>query len=474
MIGGLRPYPAYKDCGVPWLGNVPSHWNVSPAFAAYRPKLTKNTGLVEKTVLSLSYGRIVIKPEEKLHGLVPESFESYQIVEPGNIIIRTTDLQNDKTSLRVGRSSNRGIITSAYLCLETTDRVSSEFGYQYLNTCDLLKIIYAFGSGLRQNLDFSEIKRLPVLVPPPSEQAAIVRFLDHADRQIRRYIRAKQKLIALLKEQKQALIQRAVTRGLDPNVRLRPSGVEWLGDVPENWQIVPLKRGCELIRDGTHLPPPRVPSGIPLLSVRNIVNEELIRRADDSFILESDYDALSKSFAPRKGDVLLAIVGATLGKVAIVGDMGRFQIQRSLALLRPHEETLISEFLADYLRSSNFQSALWQTVAFSAQPGIYLNTISNFPFVCPPKDEQSKIVSYLRRRLVPLVDAISVNSRQIELVREHRVRLLADVVTGKVDVREEAAGLPEEPAEAESLEQIELSEEAEKRQSETEAEEADA
>jgi len=113
---------------------------------------------------------------EKQHGLVPESYETYQIVNQGNIIIRGTDLQNDKTSLRIGLSQNRGIISSAYLCLETKDAVSPEFGYQILNAYDLTKAIYRYGSGLRQNLDHGEIKRLPIFIPPPDEQAAIVRF----------------------------------------------------------------------------------------------------------------------------------------------------------------------------------------------------------------------------------------------------------------------------------------------------------
>jgi type I restriction enzyme S subunit len=166
-----------KDSNVPWLGEVPAHWQTLPAFAAYRPRQVKNTNMIEKSVLSLSYGRIIVKPPEKLRGLVPDSFETYQIVDPGNIIVRTTDLQNDHTSLRIGQSHHRGIITSAYMCLETTDRVSNQFGYQFLNAYDLLKIIYGFGSGLRQNLTFWDIKRMPVLVPPPPEQAAIVRFL---------------------------------------------------------------------------------------------------------------------------------------------------------------------------------------------------------------------------------------------------------------------------------------------------------
>ncbi len=188
-------------------------------------------------LVDLPYGRIVIKPPEKLHGLVPESFETYQIVNPGDIVLRTTDLQNDHTSLRVGMVRDRGIITSAYLALRVNAGVSSDFGFQFLNVWDISKAIYGYGSGLRQNLDFSHFKRMPVAVPPPDEQAAIVRFLDWANGRLERAIRAKRKVIALLNEQKQAIIHRAVTRGLDPSVPLKPSGIPWLGDIPQHWEV---------------------------------------------------------------------------------------------------------------------------------------------------------------------------------------------------------------------------------------------
>ena len=168
---------------------------------------------------------------------MPESFETYQIVDPGDIIIRSTDLQNDWTSLRVGIVRDHGIITSAYLCLRTKGELDPEYAFQLLHAFDLMKVYYGLGSGLRQNLSFADLKRLPLFVPPSEEQSAIVRYLDYVDRRIHRYIRAKQKLIDLLDEQKQAVIHRAVTRGLDPEVQLKPSGVDWLGDVPEHWEI---------------------------------------------------------------------------------------------------------------------------------------------------------------------------------------------------------------------------------------------
>ena len=131
MIADLKPYAEYKESGLPWLGQVPGHWETRPAFGAFEPNRERNHGTKEKTVLSLSYGRIVVKPADKLHGLVPESFETYQIVKPGDIVLRPTDLQNDHTSLRVGMVRDRGIITSAYLALRTTSglRVCEQFDF---------------------------------------------------------------------------------------------------------------------------------------------------------------------------------------------------------------------------------------------------------------------------------------------------------------------------------------------------------
>ena len=215
MTASLRPYPSVKDSRVEWLGEVPEHWDILPGRICFRVGEQLNVGLQETTVLSLSYGRIVVKPPERLHGLVPSSFETYQIVHPLDIVIRPTDLQNDRNSLRFGLSRYRGIITSAYLCFSTSSEVTPEYGFSLLHSYDVMKVFYALGSGLRQNLDWTDFKYLPCCVPPLTEQTAIVRFLEHADRRIRRYIRAKQKLIALLEEQKQAIIHQAVTGKID-------------------------------------------------------------------------------------------------------------------------------------------------------------------------------------------------------------------------------------------------------------------
>jgi type I restriction enzyme, S subunit len=202
MITGPKPYSAYKPCPIPWVGELPTSWQVAPALAAYRPKAIRNVGMREETVLSLSYGRIVVRPVNKPGGLVPDSFETYQIISPGDVVIRTTDMQNDQTSLRVGQSRHRGIITSAYLCLEVRDALIPEYGYQLLNAYDLLKVLYRYGSGLRQNLDYDDIKRMPILIPPPEDQHAVVAFLAHLDQLTRDYFQSLRLAFGLLNEHK--------------------------------------------------------------------------------------------------------------------------------------------------------------------------------------------------------------------------------------------------------------------------------
>ena len=236
-IATLKPYPGYRSSCVEWLGDVPAHWERVPGRACFYEEKIPNVGLQETTVLSLSYGRIVIRPPEKLHGLVPESFETYQIIEPGTIVVRPTDLQNDWNSLRFGLSEHRGIITSAYMSLHPTELVSNEFGHLLLHAYDLKKVFYGLGSGLRQNLSWDDFRYLPCVVPPHTEQTTIVRYLDAADSRIQSYISAKERLIELLTEQKQAVINQAVTRGLYLDVPLKSSGVDWLGDVPAHWEL---------------------------------------------------------------------------------------------------------------------------------------------------------------------------------------------------------------------------------------------
>jgi type I restriction enzyme S subunit len=444
VIDELKPYPEYKDSGLQWFGQVPKHWNVQPAFGVFSPNKEHNLGMKEKTVLSLSYGKIIIKPAEKLHGLVPESFETYQIVNPGDIIVRPTDLQNDHTSLRVGIVRNRGIITSAYLALHVRAGINPEYGFQFLNVWDLSKAIYGYGSGLRQNLDFSHFKRMQVAVPPAAEQAAIVRFLDWANGRLNRAIRAKRKTIALLNEQKQAIIHRAVTRGLDPSVRLKPSGVPWLGEVPEHWEVL---RSKYIYRE---------------IDVRSVSGEEMHLSMSQKLGLIpstelSEKRLISESYAGAKlcdqGDLVLNRLKAHLGVFALAPQPGL--VSPDYTVFRPARELEQRYFEAVYRtpacrvelrkRAKGIVQGFWR---------LYTDDFYDIRMPVPPVDEQQRIMTQLDSDLSGVNTAISRLEREIELLREYRTRLVADVVTGKLDVREAAAKLPQDVEQEQEDDQV--------------------
>jgi type I restriction enzyme S subunit len=425
MIEGLKPYPEYNSSALPWLGEVPSHWQKLPAFGAYSPIQEKNIGNMEKTVLSLSYGRIVIKPPEKLHGLVPSSFATYQIVNPGDIIIRTTDLQNDHTSLRIGMVRNRGIITSAYLALRPKQGVNAEYAYQFLNVWDQSKAIYGYGSGLRQNLDFSHFKRMPVALPPPDEQTAIIRFLSHANWKISRFIRAKRNLITLLEEQKQAIIHRAVTRGLNSDVPLKPSGVPWLGDIPKHWDQHSLWTLCTL-RAG------RNPGNLQLLSV--FLNRGVIRYDEGGGQVHAPSLDMSKYQVVVPGDFVLNNQQAWRGSVGVSFHHGII----SPAYIVLQLSAKLDPTFANYLMRSRVM--VDQFVASSKGVGSIQRQVF-WPFLrmvqvpVPNLKEQGLIVNFLTNETQSLNTAIARTEQEIEMMREYSTRLTADVVTGKLDVR---------------------------------------
>lgn len=441
----LKPYPKYKDSGQDWLGKVPAHWVLKPGQAAFSKQKISNAGLKEKTVLSLSYGHIKIKALDKQHGLVPESYATYQIVDKGNIIIRGTDLQNDHTSLRIGLVHTLGIITSAYLCLMPRTTVSPEYGFQILHTFDLTKAIYRYGTGLRQNLDHGEIKRLPIFLPPLNEQAAIVRFLDHANRKIDGFIRAKKKLISLLNEQKQAIIQRAVTRGLNPDVKLKPSGIPWLGDIPEHWETISVRTATNLIQTGpfgsqlhSH---EYVRGGTPIINPSHMQNGKILHDTDVSVSEEKAIELMRHRLA--LGDIVVARRGE-LGRCGLVTEqeVGWLCGTGSL-LVRCKGDTFCPGYFQELFSSKGVCDLLQLSSIGATMDNLNAGMVARLRFPFPPIREQIEILQFLdEKRNLYETENLRI-SREIALMQEYRARLTADIVTGKLDVREAAARLPE-------------------------------
>jgi type I restriction enzyme S subunit len=208
---GLDQSVAMKDSGVEWIGQVPAHWEICRIDHIAKQQRIKNIGMREKNLLSLSYGKLKRKNIDSAFGLLPESFETYQIINPGNIILRLTDLQNDWTSLRVGLARERGIITSAYLCLCFTKQINPIFAYYLLHLYDLSKVFYWQGNGLRQTMKFDDIKLLPFAFPSYEEQTAIATYLDEKIAHIDRIITNIRAQIEQLQALRKVLINEVVT-----------------------------------------------------------------------------------------------------------------------------------------------------------------------------------------------------------------------------------------------------------------------
>ena len=242
----LNPYPAYTPSGVAWLGDVPEHWEVVPNRSLLKlEKEVVGSKATDYTLLSLTKQGVIARDLENPEGKFPASFETYQVVNPGDLIFCLFAI--DETPRAVGMSELSGMITGAYTRFICRRKKTCQFIYLLYLSLDNGKLLKPLYSGLRKVITKSSFLSAKLPLPPFAEQAAIVRYLDHMNRRSRRYVSAKQRLIALLEEEKQAVINQAVTRGLDPNVRLKPSGVEWLGDVPAHWQVFnKITRACSV------------------------------------------------------------------------------------------------------------------------------------------------------------------------------------------------------------------------------------
>ena len=444
MIPTLHPYPTYKPSGVPWLGDVPAHWDLIPnrVLVSLKKDLVGNRA-GNYTLLSLTKQGIIPRNLENASGKFPSSFDTYQVVEAGDLIFCLFDI--DETPRTVGLSRLNGMVTGAYTRFVCGDCNLREFLLLLYLSLDNRKLLKPLYSGLRKVIPRTSFLSAKVALPPEKEQAAIVRYLDYVDRRIRRYATAKQKLIALLEEERQAVISQAVTRSLDPNVRLKPSGVESLGNVPEHWEILPLKRWVSTkITDGPHETPALLSDGTPFMSAESMVGGRLDFSRCRGFISREQYEVYSWKCRPQRDDIFMCKSGATTGKVAIVETTDEFSVWSPLALIRVDPQKVLTNLLFAVLQARYVQQQVQETWSYGTQPNLSMGAMERLVIVLPPIDEQREVLAHLNRATRRLSEAVDHAQRAITLVQEYRTRLIADVVTGKLDVREVAAHLPVE------------------------------
>jgi type I restriction enzyme S subunit len=441
----LPRYPKYKDSGVEWLGEVPEHWSVRALKRIVSTPITDgphetpefiDEGISFASAESVSSGRLDFA---KIRGFIsPADHEHFsQKYKPrrGDIFMVKSGATTGVTAI-VDTDLDFNI-WSPLAAIRCDVANCPRFVLNFLrSSCFLDAVTLGWNFGTQQNIGMGVIENLYLATPPLPEQETIASFLDRETEKIDALVVEQRRLIELLKEKRQAVISHAVTKGLNPDPPMKDSGVEWLGEIPTGWSVSGIKYSCEFVKDGTHLPPSRVDVGVPLLSVRNLIDGNFVLRDDDSMISEADYLELCRAFVPEPGDVLLAIVGATLGKTAVVPrGLGRFFIQRSLAVFRTNGSALNHRFLNLVFQSEQFQTLLWQFVGYSAQPGIYLGVLQNFRIPLPSLPEQLAIVAVLEVEAAKMDDLIAEATHAIDLLQERRTALISAAVTGKIDVR---------------------------------------
>jgi type I restriction enzyme S subunit len=438
MISDLQPYPSYKDSGLPWLGQVPQHWEMRRAKFLLREvdsrsltgkeqllRVSQYTGVTQRKSLDGSES-----PNTRAASLI-----GYKRVYPNDLVINIMLAWNGS----MGVSRYEGIASPAYCVYRFNAGALPWYFHELLRTTAYKQRIKTASTGVvesRLRLYSDDLGRIELPLPPPSEQAAIVRFLDWANGRLERAIRAKRKVIALLNEQKHAIIHRAVTRGLDPNVPMKDSGIPWLGEIPAHWELSPNRASLRVRK--------------VLVGERH--NEYTLLSLTKRGVIVRDLSEMRGKFSSdmgtsqevRPGDLVLCLfdVPETPRTVGLSQHAGMIT---SAYTVMQCKDCNIAEFL------ELFYIAMDDRKLLSPLYSGLRNTIPKERFLgaktpIPPAGERARILAAVREKTASLTIAISRLEREIELIREYRTRLVADVVTGKLDVREAAAQLPDEEA----------------------------
>jgi type I restriction enzyme S subunit len=448
MAGRYKPYPEYKDSGVEWLGNIPASWDalpikrVSEIFNGATPKSVErdywdgeiswvtpaDLGKSSSPYIGEGARSITLAGYESCGtSLVPEGTVILSSRAPiGTLGIATKELctnQGCKSLIVEGRHSNKYVY------------------YVLFSSAEQLNLLGRGTTFLELSAD--ELGSYKIGLPSPTEQEGIANFLDHETAKIDTLIEKQQQLIQLLKEKRQAVISHAVTKGLStlnggPNAKLRDSGVEWLGEVPEHWGIGKVKNLASIISKGTT--PSTMGSdfestGIRFLKAENIGKGFYVAPQPEFYISERTDEQLSRSRL-QSHDVLVIIAGATTGQSSVMlDDLLPANTNQAVSFIRP-ASSAYSSYISYWLTTEYAQSKIWQVAVQAAQPNLSMESLGNIYIPIPPEHELDKLIANINFRILQLSRLTESAELAINLMQERRTALISAAVTGKIDVRD--------------------------------------
>lgn len=427
-----KAYPKYRSIELPWLDEIPEHWGMVPnkhLLKFSKELVGKQSG--SYTLLSLTLNGVIKRDMENPKGKFPAEFDSYQVVESKDLIFCLFDVE--ETPRAVGLSRFDGMITGAYTVAKCLTNTNQEYLYYYYLFLDNKKSLKYYYTGLRNVIAKDTFSSIKTPLPPLPEQRTIAAFLDHKCRLIDTFIAKKTRLIELLQEQKQAIINQAVTRGLDPDVSMKPSGIEWLGDIPAHWEVKKLKYVAVLNPGRKKLDVSSLAVFLPMEKVGEdgSIDCSTKGKVED---LQSGYTYF------EKGDVIVAKItpcfengkGAYLKGLETEVGFGSTEFH----VLRPDLKTVLPEYLHSILRSEKFRSlGEYHMVGSAGQKRVPTSFISNFAIGFPEMEEQKSIIKFIEKESSFIDDTINRIEQELILVQEYKTTLIAEAVTGKIDVR---------------------------------------
>lgn len=432
----MERYQEYKDSGEKWLGEIPSHWEVKRLGNFI--SLFSEKGFPDAQLLSVTREQGVIirnkEDKEENHNYIPDDLSGYKHVCAGDFVINKMKSWQGS----YGISHYDGIVSPAYFTCKLKG-VNSEFFSRAIRSKIYTNFFMCYSKGIRVDqwdLEPNAMKAIPFVLPPISEQAAIVTYLDRVTTQIDKAIAQQQRMIDLLNERKQIIIQHAVTKGLAPNAEMVDSGVEWIGTIPKHWETIRLNY-CSWIRARLGWKGLKadeyVSNGYPFLSAFNIVNNKMSWEKLN-YINKFRFDE-SPEIKLQEGDILLVKDGAGIGKCARVDNLpyGEATANGSLAFITPNDKVFY-KYLHYFIVSDSFGKYKELLITGMGVPHLTQGEIKKMRIPVPPIKEQVEISKYLDHHIDQIDDSIKIVEQRIILLRERKQIIINEVVTGKVKV----------------------------------------
>jgi len=418
----------YKNIGVDWIGSIPSNWKVSRFKHLFDEK--KSTKNPELNSGSISFGQVIYKNDES----IPESTkEGYQEVLEGEFLLNPLNLNYDLKSLRIALSRINVVVSQGYIVLKLRDRLHPNY-YEYLLRKFDVEHMKSLGQGVRQTISFTHLKDENLVVPPIGEQKLISCYLDKKTSQIDSLVEKIQKKIDLLKEQRTSLINNYVTKGLDQNVEMKDSGVEWIGEIPEHWNVTRLKF-CSTIVNGYAFKSDdfEMDNEIPVIRIGDVKTPFDLNNCVK--VTKEIYEK-HKDFQVLRGDILVGMTGGTIGKSASY-DLEDVSLLNQRVCIFRSQINSDQKFLSIYMESKLFKEQITLNSDGGGQPNIGREELMNFDIFLPPLEEQIKIFTNFSSRTQKYQSLIDLEHSHISKLLEYRQSLISSVVTGKVRVTED-------------------------------------